>query len=583
MAASTAPNSSISGVDAEAERLSILRSYDILDTSPETEYDDIVALAAQICGVPLASITLVDETRQWFKARIGLESTETPRSLSFCAHAIQRPDDLLVVKDARTDPRFSELANVTGAPHIRFYAGAPLVTHDGWALGTLCVIDRQPRELAPEQERALRVLRRHVVNALELRKLVRDQRNVITDLDNTRRSLEDARLAAEAGARAKSQFLAAMSHEIRTPMNAVVGMTTLLRATPLDAEQQDCVDTIRTSGELLLTVINDILDFSKIESGKMTFENIPFHIVRCVADSVDLLAASAQAKRIALNSVIDAGVPAFVNGDVTRIRQILVNLLSNAVKFTERGSVTVRVSPGAPRADGIELVFSVHDTGIGIPADRIDGLFRQFCQVDVSTTRRYGGTGLGLAISKRLAEIHGGRMWVESRLGEGSTFFFTITAASVANPVSAPKPGAADAVFDTAFATRHPLSLLVAEDNPVNQKVVRRILEKLGYVPEIVANGIEALAALRRHPFDVVLMDVEMPEMDGSSATRALRAEFPADRQPAVIAVTAHALESDRAHFGDCRIDHYLTKPLRVDELTATLARAAAWRDARRA
>jgi two-component system, sensor histidine kinase len=582
MAVSSAPNSNIAGADAEGERLSILRSYQILDTAPEEEYDDLVALAAQICGVPLASITLIDETRQWFKARIGFEEAETPRNISFCAHAIQRPDDLLIVNDARTDPRFSELSNVTGAPHIRFYAGAPLVTHDGWALGTLCVIDRQPRQLTPEQERALRVLRRHVVNALELRKLVKDQKSVITDLENTRIALEEARIAAEAGARAKSQFLAAMSHEIRTPMNAVVGMTTLLRATPLDTEQQDCVDTIRTSGELLLTVINDILDFSKIESGKMTFEHIPFEVARCVADAIDLLAASAQAKHLALHTVIAPNVPVFVNGDVTRIRQILVNLLSNAVKFTERGGVTVSVSLGAPRTDGLELQFSVQDSGIGIPADRIDRLFQQFCQVDVSTTRRYGGTGLGLAISKRLAEIHGGRMWVTSQTGQGSTFSFTIHATAAAQSTPESARAAAEPVFDTSFATRHPVSLLVAEDNPVNQKVVRRTLEKLGYTPEIVANGIEVLAALARHPFDVVLMDVEMPEMDGLTATRTLRTEIPRDRQPAVIAVTAHALESDREHFGECHMDHCLTKPLRLADLTSALARATSWRDARR-
>ncbi|MEZ0215847.1 MAG: ATP-binding protein [Rariglobus sp.] len=584
MSESAVSNSHASSPDSEAERLGILRSYHILDTAPESEYDDLVALAAQICGVPMASLTLIDETRQWFKASVGFDVRETPRSISFCSHAIaQKEKDLFVVADARHDPRFRDFPNVVGDPRIGFYAGAPLVNEEGFALGTLCVIDKRPRELTPEQTRALRVLRHHVVNALELRRLVGRQKNAIEELEATRLQLDLARRQAEDAARAKSQFLAAMSHEIRTPMNAVVGMTTLLRSTPLNTEQQDCVDTIRTSGELLLTVINDILDFSKIESGKMTFEHIPFEVARCVADAIDLLAASAQAKHLALHTIIDANVPAFVNGDVTRIRQILVNLLSNAVKFTERGAITVRLGLGAPRTDGLELQFSVQDSGIGIPADRIDRLFQQFCQVDVSTTRRYGGTGLGLAISKRLAEIHGGRMWVSSQPGQGSTFSFTIHATVAAQTTPESARAATEPVFDTSFATHHPVSLLVAEDNPVNQKVVRRILEKLGYTPEIVANGIEVLAALRRHPFDAVLMDVEMPEMDGLTATRTLRTEIPRDRQPAVIAVTAHALESDREHFGECQMDHCLTKPLRLGELTAALALVTTWRDARRA
>ncbi len=555
----------------EAERLRVLREYQILDTSPEQEYDDIVALAAQICGMPLASITLVDETRQWFKASVGFDVTETPRELSLCAHAIQRrDDDLMIVPDAREDARFRELGNVTGEPHIRFYAGAPLVNHEGWALGTLCVIDRQPRELTPDQQRALRVLRRHVVNALELRRMVRDQSVVIADLEKTRRALEAARLAAESGDRAKSQFLAAMSHEIRTPMNAVIGMTTLLRDTPLTVEQADCVETIRTSGELLLTVINDILDFSKIDSGKLEFEHLPFRVAACVGDAVDLLAAAAAAKGISLRAEIAANVPAWVLGDVTRVRQILVNLLSNAVKFTARGGVTVEVA-SRPAAGGVAgLVFAVRDTGAGIPADRIGRLFQPFSQADASTARHYGGTGLGLAICKRLAEMHGGSMAVESEPGRGSVFTFSIAAPNADAPAS--EVGLTPAL-DPGFAARHPARILVAEDNQVNQKVVRRLLEKLGYAPELVANGFEALVALRRIPFDLVLMDVEMPELDGPAATRLLRGEFPLERQPVVVAVTAHALVGHRERFLVAGMDEHLAKPIRVERLTALLAR----------
>ncbi|HTJ79049.1 MAG TPA: ATP-binding protein [Rariglobus sp.] len=569
MAESSSPQVSVS----EKERLEALRSYQILDTPLEEQYDDLVTLAAQICDMPMASITLVDETRQWFKASIGFKDRETPRAISFCSRAIaQKEEDLFIVGDARHDPRFRDFPNVTGDPNIGFYAGAPLITHDGWALGTLCVIDHRPRKLTPEQARALRVLRRHVVNALELHRLVNLQNGVITELKTTRRHLEIAREEAEAAGAAKSRFLAAMSHEIRTPMNAVIGMTALLRSTSLDAEQADCVDTIRTSGELLLTIINDILDFSKIDSGRLEFEQAPFLVAACVADAVDLLSAPAEAKGLVIRTEIKAGVPPCILGDITRVRQILVNLLSNAVKFTSNGTITVAVTSQTSANGAAELTFSVRDTGIGIPANRLDLLFLEFSQIDVSTTRRYGGTGLGLAISKRLSEMHGGRMWAESRYGEGSTFFFTIIAPIAESPSLPPASRHLD-TFDTGFALRHPARILIAEDNQVNQKVASRTLEKLGYSPEIAANGLEALVALRRQPFDLVLMDVEMPEMDGLTATRALRAEFPRESQPVVAAVTAHALVGNREQYLDAGMDHYLTKPLRLADLTALLAR----------
>ena len=567
----------------ETDRLQALASLRVLDTPAESDYDDLTRLAAEICDTPIALISLVDSERQWFKSHFGLDASETPRELSFCAHAIcSSKNDLFVVQDATHDIRFATNALVTGSPDIRFYAGAPIITKDGFALGTLCVIDRRPRKLTPFQMSALSTLRHHVINAMELRRMVMQQSRIITELDTTRHQLDQARRQAEAAVVAKSQFLAAMSHEIRTPMNAVLGMTTLLRSTPLDGEQIDYVDTIRTSSELLLTIINDILDFSKIEAGRLEFERIPFAVAACVADATDLLAAPAQAKRIAIRTALAAGTPACVSGDVTRVRQILVNLLSNAVKFTTNGDILVEVSSRPLPDDSVELTFSVSDTGIGIPADRLDRLFHQFSQVDVSTTRRYGGTGLGLAISKRLAEMHGGRMWVQSTPGVGSCFYFTITAQVAKTPPPA-QTSLNPNELDPSFAARHPATILIAEDNQVNQKVVKRTLEKLGYAPEVVADGLEALVALRRHPFDLVLMDVEMPEMDGPSATRALRAELPRKHQPVVAALTAHALLGSREQYLEADMDHCLTKPLRLADLTTLLARVPALLAARRA
>ncbi|MBF4515815.1 response regulator [Flavobacterium sp. ANB] len=521
----------------ESERLAALRRYNILDTLPEHAFDDAIKLVSYICAVPIAHISFIDENRQWFKSEIGIGVSEVPRDISFCRYTIMQ-SEMVEIGDTLLNETFKDDPNVVDGFKVRFYAGVPLTTPDGYNIGTICAIDHVSKELDENQRNALSIVAKHIINQLELR-----TKN--TDLATQKKIAQRAVLA-------KDSFLANMSHEIRTPLNAIIGFTDLLAQTRLDAIQRDYINSVQIAEENLLLIVNDILDLSKIESGNLTIDAHPFNLKNTLKHIYDLLKVKVPAD-VEFNLFLDADMPEFVIGDQGRLNQILVNLAGNSLKFTEEGEVTVSVKKIAETDDDYSLRFSVKDTGIGIPEKKLETIFERFTQAEESTTRKFGGTGLGLNIVKQLIELQNSEIHVKSKLDNGSEFFFVLTykKASEFEEVKIPLPEYNSEKF----------KILLCEDNVLNQKLVKSVIYNFGFELDIAENGEEGIHLLSKNKYDLILMDLQMPVKDGYQTTQYIRNEMKLNIP--IIAMTAHSLVGEQERCYKEGMNGYVPKPFK--------------------
>ncbi|GFD96932.1 hypothetical protein KUL156_38960 [Alteromonas sp. KUL156] len=524
----------------EDERLAELLSYDIIDTEAEKLFDDLTALASQICETPIALISLVDPNRQWFKSRVGLDAEETSREIAFCSHAILQ-EDVFEIPNATLDPRFHDNPLVTGSPDIRFYAGAPLITPSGHAIGTLCAIDKKPRRLTDAQKMSLQTLSKSVVAHLELRRKNRE-------LERT--------------SQFKSDFLSYISHEIRTPLNAINTFSHLLEA---EARKLNLPETFSTplshvsqSGERLLEIVNSVLDINQIEAGKMRVMPRAVNLNDFFTHLFSLTKIRAEESGVLLSTTIETTMPKTLFFDDTKFGQVALNILSNAIKFTAKDKsvkAQVKYKKGS-------LIFTVVDQGIGMSEEDQKRLFTPYERM--KNAHKISGTGLGLNISKRLIELMDGSIKVSSKLNRGTRVSLSIPADSFdASQLEDTTARSLTAHINIDNAA----NILVVEDHYINQAVIQTLLEKLGIQFSIVGTGEEGVEYTRSHPVDLVLMDLNLPGIQGDEATaqiKTIRPELP------VVALTADVITKPTS-LREKGMDDVLTKPINKGEIVRVL------------
>jgi signal transduction histidine kinase len=525
----------------EAARLKTLYDYDVLDTEAEKIFDDITQLAAQICDTPITLISLVDSNRQWFKSKVGLEAEETSRDIAFCAHAIHQKE-IFEVEDTLQDIRFFDNPLVTSAPNIRFYAGTPLVSHDGHTIGTLCVIDDKPNKLTEDQRQALEVLGRSVISQMELRKKI----------NQLKKANEH-----------KTEFLSNMSHELRTPLNAIIGFSRLMlddiKHHTLPAKFSEYIGHIDYSGRRLLSVVNSVIDLNKIEAGMMQVQIELTCIREFIKDLEGMLAITANKKDVAFLVNVSDTLPTHLAIDQAKTSQIITNLVHNAIKFTDGGKwVKVEIS-----LNNENVVITVADQGAGISSKDQTKLFGKFQQVGQAKSSE--GSGLGLSITLGLVELLGGTIKVLSTLGSGSIFKVMLPLQSDLNILPRVRLATPEkASFD------HSSKVLLVEDHEINQAVMKAIFESLDIPITVVGTGEDAIEIVKNQPFDLIFMDIHLPGIDGRQASEKIKHSYP---QIPIIALSADAFNKHKFDDNDKIWDEYLCKPLEKEKLVQALNR----------
>lgn len=513
----------------EIKRLKALYDYEVLDTEAEKVFDDLTALASEICQTPISLISLIDPDRQWFKSRVGLGALETSRDIAFCSHAILQ-DDVFEVPNALHDERFFDNPLVTGDPNIRFYAGTPLKSPSGENIGTLCVINDEPQKLTDHQKNALELLGREVIAQLELR-------------------IKNKQL--EKSNRYKTEFLSNISHEIRTPLNAIIGLSDLtLQHASTENLAPECIEyleQINHSGNCLLGIINSVLDLSKIEAGKLEVELTTCDVEELVLGTISMFRHKADEKQIALSYDIKP-IPQVIIDD-KKLSQVLINLISNAIKFTSAGKhIKIKVW-----SSNQSLCFEIEDQGVGISRQDLKRLFNKYIQVGKNKSGQQG-TGLGLSITKGLVDLLGGTIHIESELGVG-------TSVNLVFPLVLSKEEKLRGKSEAIIQLPDNLNVLMVEDNLVNQKVIGALLTRLGVSFHIAGTGEEVPELIEQNHYDIVLMDINLPGISGLEVTRNLKEQR---YKAPILALTADVFLSNQEK---AIFDSFVTKPIKYEQL----------------